>query len=131
MRNARTTRVAPRTLTEKDLHALQRKTFRYFWSETNPRNGLIADNTLGDVPASIAGVGMALAAYPVGVERKFVSRRAAAERALTTLRFFHRGTQGSEPEATGYRGFYYHFLDVRTGQRAWGSELSTIDTAIL
>ena len=60
-------------LTEKDLHALARKTFRYFWSEANPDNGLIADHTLRDVPASIAGVGMALAAYPVGVERRFVS----------------------------------------------------------
>jgi hypothetical protein len=121
----------PPTLTDKDLHALQRKTFRYFWSETNQRNGLLADNTLGNVPASIAGVGMALAAYPVGLERRFASRRAVLERALTTLRFFHQSTQGTEPDATGYRGFYYHFLDVGTGRRAWRSELSTIDTAIL
>ena len=131
MRKARTTRVAPRTLTEKDLHALERKTFRYFWSETNPQNGLLPDNTLGNVPASIAGVGMALAAYPVGVERRFTSRRAAIERVLTTLRFFHESEQGPDPAATGYRGFYYHFLDVRTGRRAWNCELSTIDTAIL
>ena len=74
---------------------------------------------------------MALAAYPVGVERRFVSRRAAVERALTTLLFFHQSKQGPEPDATGYRGFYYHFLDIRTGRRAWRCELSTIDTAIL
>ena len=37
-----------RILTEEGLHALQRNTFRYFWSETNPENGLLADNTLGD-----------------------------------------------------------------------------------
>ena len=121
----------PPALTDNDLHALERKTFRYFWSETNRHNGLLADNTLGDVPASIAGVGMALAAYPVGIERRFASRRAGLERALTTLRFFHDSTQGPEPDATGYRGFFYHFLDVRTGRRAWKSELSTIDTAIL
>lgn len=132
MRKARATPVAPRTLTEKDLHALERKTFRYFWAETNPRNGLLPDNTLGNVPASIAGVGMALAAYPVGVERRFTSRRAAIKRVLTTLRFFHESEQGRDPAAaTGYRGFYYHFLDVRTGRRAWNCELSTIDTAIL
>jgi hypothetical protein len=119
------------TLTDADLHALQRKTFRYFWSETNPRNGLLADNTLGDVPASIAGVGMALAAYPVAVERAFISRRRAVARATATLRFFRDSEQGPKPDATGYRGFYYHFLDVRTGRRAWKSELSTIDTAIL
>ena len=110
---------------------MERKTFRYFWSETNPQNGLLPDNTLGNVPASIAGVGMALAAYPVGVERRFTSRRAAIERVLTTLRFFHESEQGPDPAATGYRGFYYHFLDVRTGRRAWNCELSTIDTAIL
>jgi hypothetical protein len=120
-----------RTLTGKDLHRLERHTFRYFWSETNPENGLLADNTLGDVPASIAGVGMALAAYPVGVERRFISRRAALERALRTLQFFHDSEQTAERQATGCRGFYYHFLDVRTGRRAWKSELSTIDTAIL
>jgi hypothetical protein len=131
MRKSRAPRVTLHTLTEKDLHLLERKTFRYFWSETNPHNGLLPDNTLGDVPASIAGVGMALAAYPVGVERRFTSRRKAAERVLKTLRFFHESEHGPDPFATGYRGFYYHFLDVRTGRRAWKSELSTIDTAIL
>jgi len=130
MRNARATGRA-RTLAERDLHILERKTFRYFWFETNPRNGLLPDNTLGKVPASIAGVGMALASYPVGVERRFISRRAAIERVLSTLRFFHESEQGPDPTATGYRGFYYHFLDVRTGRRAWNCELSTIDTAIL
>jgi hypothetical protein len=118
------------TLTESDLHDLQRKTFRYFWSETNPENGLLADNTLGNAPASIAGVGTALASYPVAVERKFTSRRAAVERALATLRFFRDSRQGPEPDATGHRGFYYHFLDVRTGRRAWRSELSTIGSVV-
>jgi len=94
MRKARTTRVAPRTLTEKDLHALERKTFRYFWSETNPQNGLLPDSTLGNVPASIAGVGMALAAYPVGVERRFTSRHSAIQRVLATLRFFTTANKG-------------------------------------
>src|SRR5678816_21895 len=71
------------------LHRLQRDTFRYFWDETNPENGLIPDNTSGpDVPASIAGVGLALASYPVAVDRGLVSRSRAAERTLATLRFF-------------------------------------------
>jgi len=131
MKKARAARVAPRTLTDKDLHTLERRTFRYFWSETNPRNGLLPDNTLGNVPASIAGVGMALSVYPVAVERRFTSRRAALERVLATLRFFHQSEQSPGPDATGFRGFYYHFLDMRTGRRAWNCELSTIDTAIL
>jgi hypothetical protein len=117
---------------EKELHELQRNTFQYFWKETNPNNGLLRDNTSADdVPSSIAGVGLALASYPTGVERSFVTRAAAAERALATLRFFWNAPQGSTPDVTGYRGFFYHFLDVTTGRRAWKSELSTIDTTIL
>jgi hypothetical protein len=121
----------PSTFSARALHDLQRKTFRYFWAEANPDNGLIADNTLGHSPASIAGVGMALASYPVGVARGFVARRDAAARALATLRFFRDSPHGPERDATGHRGFYYHFLDVRTGRRAWRSELSTMDTSIL
>ena len=114
------------------LHTLQRNTFRYFWQETNPSNGLIPDNTSADgIPASIAGVGLALSSYPVAVERSFVARAQAVERTLATLRFFWNAPQGPMPDATGYRGFFYHFLDVTTGRRAWRSELSTIDTTIL
>ncbi|TGP20173.1 glucoamylase family protein, partial [Mesorhizobium sp. M1D.F.Ca.ET.234.01.1.1] len=29
------------------------------------------------------------------------------------------------------KGFYYHFLDIRTGRRVWKCELSTVDTALL
>ena len=119
-------------LSENDLETLQRNTFRYFWEETNSRNGLIADNTSADhIPASIAGVGFALASYPVAVERSFVPRAQAVERTLDTLRFLWTAPHGPMRDATGHRGFFYHFLDVTTGRRAWQSELSTIDTAIL
>src|SRR5688572_28277202 len=120
-----------RTYGENQLHTLQRNTFRYFWEETNPENGLIPDNTAADdIPASIAGVGWALASYPVAVERAFVPRAKAVERTLATLRFFVNAPHGSMPDATGHHGFFYHFLDVTTGRRAWRCELSTIDTAI-
>ena len=46
------------------------------------------------------------------------------------LRFFRSSPQGPEVDATGYKGFYYHFLDMETGRRAWQCELSTVDTAI-
>src|SRR5919106_480307 len=120
------------TYGDEQLHILERNTFRYFWQETNPENGLIPDNTAADdIPCSIAGVGFALASYPVAVERSFVSRADAVERTLATFRFFWNAPQGPMPDATGYRGFFYHFLDVTTGRRAWRSELSTIDTTIL
>ena len=113
------------------LEQLQRATFGYFLNEVNPANGLVRDNTRPDSHCSITAVGLALASYPIGVERGFISRREALERALTTLRFFRDSSQGEAPNSTGYKGFYYHFLDMQTGQRAWKSELSTIDTTFL
>jgi hypothetical protein len=114
------------------IQTLQRNTIRYFWKETNPKNGLIPDNTANDrVPASVAGVGFALASYPVAVERAFVSRAQALTRTLATLRFFWESPQGSMPDATGHRGFFYHFLEMTSGRRAGKCELSTIDSTIL
>ncbi len=113
------------------LECLQRESFDYFVYETNPENGLVADKTQEGSPASIAAVGLALAAYPVGVERAFITRAQATERTLATLRFFSNSHQGTESDATGYKGFYYHFLDMTTGKRAWQCELSTVDSAFL
>jgi hypothetical protein len=114
-----------------ELEALQRETFDYFLHETNPANGLVRDKTADNWPASIAATGLALACYPVAVERGFMTRPAAVARTLTTLRFFWSCPHGPEPDATGHRGFYYHFLDMQTGRRAWRCELSTIDSALL
>lgn len=114
-----------------ELDALQRETFSYFANETNLRNGLVLDKTAPDWPASIAATGLALAGYPVAIERGFVTRAAAIDIVLTTLRFFRDSPHGPEADATGYQGFYYHFLDMQTGRRAWQCELSTVDTTIL
>src|SRR5450830_990428 len=114
-----------------ELEKLQHESFNYFLHETNPVNGLVIDKTATDWPASIAATGLALASYPVAVERGFMPRAAAVKRTLTTLRFFWDSPQGPEPDATGYQGFYYHFLDMRTGRRAWQCELSTVDSAFL
>ncbi len=114
-----------------ELEKLQRETFDYFVHETNPVNGLVLDKTAPDWPSSIAATGLALACYPVSVERGFLSRLAAVERTLATLRFFWNSPQGPEPDASGFHGFYYHFLDMNTGRRVWQCELSTVDTAFL
>jgi hypothetical protein len=60
-----------------------------------------------------------------------ISREFAPEIALRRLRFFRDSPHGPEPDATGYRGFYYHFLDMKSGRRVWNCELSTIDSAFL
>jgi len=113
------------------LDVIQRDAFSYFAHETNLANGLVADTNSGHAPSSIAAVGLALTAYPVAVARGLMSRPEAAQRVLATLRFFWGSKQGPEPDATGYRGFYYHFLDMHTGARVWECELSTVDTALL
>lgn len=119
------------SLTDRDLARLQADTFKYFLREWNPENGLIPDSTRKGAPCSIAAVAFALTVYPIGVERKYISRKEAIKRTLKKLRFFHDGPEGKGADAIGYRGFYYHFLDMTTGRRTWNSEVSTIDTAYL
>jgi hypothetical protein len=113
------------------LERIERLTFRYFDRGVNPANGLVPDSTKQGAPASVAGSGHALACYAVAAERGYVSREHAVTRTLVTLRFFWDSDQSGAREATGYRGFYYHFLDMECGRRALRSELSTIDSAIL
>jgi hypothetical protein len=116
---------------EEMMLGLQKETIEYFLFERNEKTGLVADSTAPHSPSSIAAVGMALCTYVVSAERGVTTRMEAMEKTLDILRFFHRSHQGREANSTGYRGFYYHFLDMKTGERAWQSELSTIDTAIL
>ena len=113
------------------LRTLQRDSFNYFVHKTNPANGLVLDKSHEGWPASIAAVALALAAYPSAVECGFIPRADAVRTTLATLRFFTRAPHGPEPNATGYKGFYYHFLDMNSGQRAWRCELSSVDTAFL
>jgi len=113
------------------LRTLQQDSFSYFVHKTNPANGLVLDKSRAGWPASIAAVGLALASYPAGVERSFMTRADAVQRTLTTLRFFAKAPHGPESDATGHKGFYYHFLDMKSGRRAWRSELSSVDSAFL
>ncbi len=119
------------SMNEQALDQLQRAAFGYFLRAANPANGLIADTSRENSPASIGVLGFALSAYPVAVERGWMARADAVDRSLATLRFFRDSEQSDSPEATGYKGFYYHFLDMHTGARVWRSELSMIDTALL
>ena len=114
------------------LDDLEQRTFAFFWQTTNPENGLVPDRYPAPSFSSIAAVGFGLTAYPIGVERGYVTREAARQRVLTTLRFFRDAPQGPDARGmTGHRGFFYHFLDMETGQRFQDVELSTIDTALL
>ena len=114
----------------RNLEALARDTFRYFWDLSNPANGLVPDSTKQGAFSSITATGFGLGCLPVATERRWVTRAEAAARALTTLRTFHRGP-GEDPGSIGHRGFFYHFLDMESGERAGRCEVSTIDTAFL
>ncbi len=119
------------TDTAETLEAIQRCTFRYFVEGISPSTGLIADNTRAGAHASITATGLGLAAYVVGVERGLMERADALGRTLTLLRFLRDAEQGVGADATGHRGFYYHFLDMAHGRRAGRCELSIIDTGFL
>jgi hypothetical protein len=114
------------------LDDLSERTFRFFWDTANPANGLVPDRYPTPSFSSIAAVGFGLTAYTVGVDRGYITREQARDRVLTTLRFFRNAPQGPQEQgAAGYKGFYYHFLDMKTGARSANSELSTVDTALL
>ncbi len=123
------------TVVTKDdpfLDSLSRDTFFYFWDLANPDNGLVPDRWPSPSFSSIAATGFGLTSYLVGVERGYVPREQAAARVLTTLQFFQHSPKGeTETGITGHRGFFYHFLDMKTGLRFQKVELSTIDTGLL
>ena len=117
--------------TDRDLNLLQLSTVLYYLHETNPDNGLVRDKTDPSAPVSIAACGMALATIPVVIERGVLFRDFAAKITRKRLRYLLECPQGPEPDASGYKGFFYHFLDIETGRRVWQCELSTIDSAFL
>lgn len=111
---------------------LQHRAFNFFWARADPKTGLIPDRYPTPSFAHIAGVGFALTAYPIGAERGWVTRAAARDRVLLTLRYLHDAPQGQGVTGTtGFRGFFYRYLDMDTGTRSGHIELSTVDTALL
>ncbi len=114
------------------LDDIERRTFAFFWDTTDAGTGLAPDRWPSPSFCSIAAVGFALTAYAVGVERGFVTRAQARERVLRTLQTFADAPQGPQASGVaGYKGFFYHFLDMRSGTRFDRCELSTVDTALL
>jgi hypothetical protein len=117
------------------LDTVQHTAFNFFWNEGSASTGLIPDragiNGGSGAPSSIASLGFGLTAINIGVDHGWVSRPAAADRVLTALKTLWKGPQGNGDGYTGLFGLFYHFLDMVTARRAWNSELSTIDTALL
>lgn len=119
------------------LDMVQRDHFQFFRENHHPVTGMALDRNTNTSPASIASVGFALTVYPVAVKRGWATRDEAVEYTLKTLRNLWNTPQGPERTGTsGYKGFFYHFLDRDTGLRSTNGgfaqcELSSIDTALL
>ncbi len=114
------------------LEDVAQRTFRYFWETTDAATGLAPDRYPRESACSIAAIGFALTSYAIGVGRGYVTRAEALQRALVTLRFLRDLPQGPQPRGvSGYKGFFYHFLEMSDGLRAGDSEISTVDTALL
>src|ERR1017187_2945300 len=114
------------------LDYVQQANFDYFWYAANPANGLVPDRSATGSACSIAAVGFGLTAIGIGIDHGWITRTQGAARVLTTLNTFALGPQGSGASGTiGYKGWFYHFLDMNTATRVSGSELSSIDTTLL
>ena len=114
------------------LDYVQQANFDYFWYAANPANGLVPDRSATGSACSIAAVGFGLTAIGIGIDHGWISRTQGVARVLTTLNTFLQGPQGANASGTiGYKGWFYHWLDMNTALRASGSELSSIDTTLL
>lgn len=123
-------------LTSEDqqfLEDLERRSFQYFWEEGDPDTGLVPDRARMDGStldenhrnvASIAATGFGLTGLCIAADRNWINRNQARERTRNTLRFFVN-------KAFQEHGWFYHWLDAKTGERRWNSEVSSIDTALL
>ena len=111
------------------LQEIEQANFLYFWEQADPQTGLVKDrcNVRANdtsVAASVAATGFGLTALCIGHQRGFVSLTEARERAAATLRFLWK-------KLPTHRGFFFHFANIKTGERMWDSEVSSVDTAIL
>ena len=117
------------TLSDDELLDLvEHAAFDFFIAESNEENGLVKDHGSSFYEnnfkiASVAATGFGLTVWCIGAQRGWISREDAYKRVLNNLKFF----KDSVPEI---KGFYYHFLNMKTGKREYNSELSSIDTAL-
>jgi lysophospholipase L1-like esterase len=117
---------------EAFLDTLEHRTFRWFWETTDATTGLTPDRWPTRTFSSVAAIGFGLTANGIGAEREYVPRDSAAARTLSALRYLWRAPQGTDQVGmTGYKGFFYHFLEQDTGVRFRDVELSSIDTGLL
>lgn len=114
------------------LEDLKKRTFNFFWELADSSTWQIPDRHPTVRFSSIAATGFGLPTYLIGIENDYITREQGAERVLNTFNWLWNSKQGPDSAGvTGYRGFYYHFLNYGSGTRYRNVELSTIDTGLL
>ena len=124
--------VTTETISPEDdsfLEELEKANFLFFLEQADPETGLVKDrcNVRAEdksVVASIAATGFGLTALCIGHKRGYISTSDAHKRVITALHFLLE-------KMPTHRGFFFHFANLKTGERIWDSEISSIDTAIL
>jgi hypothetical protein len=114
---------------ERLLDDIERAGFQFFVEQTHPRTGLVrdrarADGSPSEGKASISASGFGFGAWVIATERGWVERPVALQQIRRQLRFL-------ADEAPRRHGFFYHFMEMDSGARAWQCELSSIDSALL
>ena len=112
------------------LDLIESKAFGFFKEHQNLKTGLFSD-TSGGGDASIASTGFGITALCIGAKRGWINKKEAEKRVLIALNSFIPGENDGKTIVEGKYGFFYHFVNIHTGERAGKSEISTVDTAIL
>jgi len=109
--------------------------FQYFIEQADEATGLVLDRARVDGSrheqehashniASIGATGFGFTALCIGVDRHWIDENQARARLRAGLRFFLNRAENAH-------GWFYHWMDLKTGERRWQSEISSIDTALL
>lgn len=111
------------------LEEVEKASFQFFIEQADPATGLVKDRATvkavdNGVVGSTAATGFGLTALCIGQQRGYISLSDARQRVVKTLDFLKN-------KMPTHRGFYFHFANIKTGERIWDSEVSSIDTALL
>jgi len=118
---------------EAFLDEFEKRGCLFFWEQASPNTGQVLDRARNDLPtgtrdprkmASIAATGFGLTALCIADHRGYLPHAQILERVKATLDWHLNKFQHDH-------GFYYHFTDIETGVPFSGSEVSSIDTALL
>src|SRR5579872_3503366 len=107
----------------------ERRSCLFFYEQADHDTGMVKDrarHTGADdhTISSIAATGFGLSALCIAHANSFLKPSDALSRVRTTLEFVARRMPHEH-------GFFYHFVDMHSAERAFKSEISSIDTALL